>query len=825
MRFNIRNKLLFFSIVLAIIPLVIAGRTMIRITQDELKSSANDELSLTVEQLSQEINNWYDRTWLAPLLLIRNAIDTDTLQVEAKISILTLGIQDIQDIVGLQITAEGISEPIVAMKEGFANRLRQAALEPLAILELPQETLAPHFDQDEVVVGELIFIPETDDWLITVILPLSSRLAGSSAVLSARIDLSRLRQAVYGHPFGKTGAIALVDADGNQILEPARMRYQDFKIVQDALAVLGSGALVVHVGPYTRPNGDAMLGAFSFPRPFKWAIILEKKTTKAYLAVSQMRRSLLLWAVIGVGIAIAGAVVVALKISRPIQEIAQVAQEVSRGNLTVGVQRVTSRDEIGDLAHSFNDMAVNLETHEAALQQKVAETTALYEIGQEILSQVNLELVLNLIVGRAHRLLQADASLLALRRAESDTFVVEAYSGPVAQRFTTVRFQAGMGLGGRVVATDAPMIVDDYLVDYPASPTTKLVQETGLRAWIGVPLKTQDAVIGVLYATSATSQKFCQDDQWLLNALGDQAAIAIENARLYAQVRRHATELEAKVEARTQELQEANDKLETASRHKSEFLANMSHELRTPMNAIIGFTRLVLRRSKDILPMRQAENLEKILVSANHLLSLINDILDLAKVEAGRMDLHPTSFELEPLVEMCMRTVEPMIQEKPVKLVKSVEPAMPLLFTDEDKIKQVLINLLSNAVKFTEQGSITVLAQRDHDDVMISVKDTGIGIPAEALDRIFEEFRQADNSTTRQYGGTGLGLSITQHLSRMMGGDVTVESKVGVGSTFTFKIPLRMPDTLTTSEPEMAEPHDGVSPGLDIHPRSRDNVS
>ncbi len=252
------------------------------------------------------------------------------------------------------------------------------------------------------------------------------------------------------------------------------------------------------------------------------------------------------------------------------------------------------------------------------------------------------------------------------------------------------------------------------------------------------------------------------EDRQLLSALANQAAIAIENAKLYEQVKRHAEELEVKVKERTQELEEVNRKLEQASRHKSEFLANMSHELRTPMNSIIGFTRLVMRRSKDILPEKQYENLHKILISAEHLLSLINDILDLSKIEAGRMEIHPSQFELDPLVDVCLRTIEPMIKSERIRLIKEMEANLPPLFTDQDRLKQILINLLSNAVKFTEAGVITLTAHRQNGEIVISVSDTGIGVPEDKLELIFEEFRQVDSSTTRQYGGTGLGLSISR---------------------------------------------------------------
>jgi signal transduction histidine kinase/CheY-like chemotaxis protein/HAMP domain-containing protein len=495
------------------------------------------------------------------------------------------------------------------------------------------------------------------------------------------------------------------------------------------------------------------------------------------------------------------------RITRAIKRLTEKAEEIAAGRRSGRVE-IDSRDEIGRLANSFNGMAASLEEHEAALQRKVVESETLYEISQEITAQVALEPTLRLIVERARDLLQAEVSLLALRQGESETFAFEASSGTAHEALLAARFRAGEGLSGRAVMSGTPMMVNDYLQEYADSPFLQAITRVGVRSVVAVPLKARGKVIGVLIVTSRVPYKFREEDQQLLIALADHAAIAIENAKLYEQVRQYAEALEAKVEVRTRELQETNRQLEDASRHKSEFLANMSHELRTPMNAIMGFTRLVMRRGKSILPTREYENLGKILISAEHLLALINDILDLSKIEAGRMEVHSGSVDLEPLVDLCLRTVEPLVKSERLRLVKNIEPGLAPLFTDQDKLKQVLINLLSNAVKFTEDGTITVMARQRDGAIAIDIADTGIGIPSDKLELIFEEFRQVDSSTTRRYSGTGLGLSISRHLARLLGGNITVQSAVGSGSTFTVLLPFQY-GTTSQSTPTGAMPSQG----------------
>ncbi len=477
------------------------------------------------------------------------------------------------------------------------------------------------------------------------------------------------------------------------------------------------------------------------------------------------------------------------QLSDPIRRLAEAANLIATGKRSIAVD-VDSQDEIGRLAQAFNKMAVSLKQHEADLKRHIEEATALHEIGREITAQLPVNSILDKIVARARELLDGDVSLLALRQNGEDRFLIEASSGGEAEPFTKIRFRLGEGLGGQVASTGRPIIVRDYLAEFSDSPFCALARDTGLRWAVAAPLKAREQVIGVLYVMGGQPDQFREKDPQLLGAIATQATISIENAHLYQKVRRHAEDLEQKVKERTEELEGANLQIAAASRHKSEFLANMSHELRTPMNAIIGFTRLVMRRSKDVLPAKQYENLQKILISADHLLALINDILDLSKIEAGRMEVHASRFEIEPLIDLCLRTVEPIVRSERLRLEKNVETDLPPIFADQDKLRQILMNLLSNAIKFTEEGAITVTARRCDARIAVAVSDTGIGIPEHDQALIFEEFRQADSSTTREYAGTGLGLSISRHLAQLMGGDIIVESTMGVGSTFTVSLPL-----------------------------------
>jgi signal transduction histidine kinase len=291
-------------------------------------------------------------------------------------------------------------------------------------------------------------------------------------------------------------------------------------------------------------------------------------------------------------------------------------------------------------------------------------------------------------------------------------------------------------------------------------------------AHLAVPLLRQGQAIGALTARRMRPDAFTHRQIELLEAFADQAVIAIENARLF------------------EELRAANAQLADASQHKSAFLANMSHELRTPLNAIIGYSEMLQEEAEEIGEEAFIPDLQKVNAAGKHLLGLINDILDLSKIEAGRMDLFLESFEVGHLVRDVEAIVQPLVEKNSNTLVVQATDDLGTMRADQTKVRQTLFNLLSNAAKFTDHGTISLTVRRESDDwLTFAVADTGIGMTEEQLGRLFEAFSQAEVSTRSKYGGTGLGLAISRHFCRMMGGDLTVQSVYGEGSTFTVRVP------------------------------------
>jgi PAS domain S-box-containing protein len=436
--------------------------------------------------------------------------------------------------------------------------------------------------------------------------------------------------------------------------------------------------------------------------------------------------------------------------------------------------------------------AASLAFHHALLYEQATHRAVtlerLWRVGQGLSRPLALAETLDRIVETARDLLQVASAQLAQRGAAADLVTVTAEAGDLALlRHRTVRL--GEGSIGTVAATRQSLIVNDY----QAFPN-RLPELTMVSAAMAVPLLVEDRLVGILNVDSTEQGRaFSQDDLQLLELLAQPAAIALENARLYEALKQEAYQLEARVEERTQELQVAMRRVEEASRYKSDFLTNMSHELRTPLNSIIGFSDLLLAQTYGTLNEKQSRHAKNILTSGRHLLTLINDILDLSKVEAGRMELQPEAFPLSATLEAALTDIRPQAEAKEVELRLEAAEAPAQISADPVRFKQILYNLLSNAVKFTPSGGRVTLAARQTEEkfVEITVTDTGIGIAAEDVAKLFQPFTQLEAAATQRHQGTGLGLALTRKFVELHGGTVMVSSEgTGKGTTFTVHLPL-----------------------------------
>ena len=358
-------------------------------------------------------------------------------------------------------------------------------------------------------------------------------------------------------------------------------------------------------------------------------------------------------------------------------------------------------------------------------------------------------------------------------------------------RETTARrvFANGEGLPGRVAASGEPAWISDVMHDATFSRSSVAAQ-SGLRAALAFPVLVGDEVAAVLEFFTDEVEEPDIEALEVMGLVGTQLGRVVERARAEALRRRAHDELEARVEERTQELSRAKEAAEAASRAKSQFLANMSHELRTPLNAIIGYSEMLHEEAED--DSETKEDLERIHGASKHLLALINDVLDLAKVDAGRMELLLEEFPAEQPLQQALIDIRPQAEANGNTVQLQIADDAGTIRADSLKIRQALTNLLSNAAKFTKSGAIAVTVEREGEWILYRVADTGIGMSPEQQAKLFQPFTQADSSTTRQYGGTGLGLVITRRFCHLMGGEVTMKSELGQGTTFTMRLPVEM---------------------------------
>ena len=613
-------------------------------------------------------------------------------------------------------------------------------------------------------------------------------------VTVAEVNLRGIWDVVSQVRIGRAGYAYVVDSVGHLVAHPdisLVLQKRDLSALPQVRAARASGSgardeVVGMVAPGLQ--GGQALAAYAPIAPLRWLVFVEQPLGEAFapLQASLARGAVLV--VLGLGLSVLASVLLARRMVAPIRTLQAGAARIGAGDLAHRI-RVGTGDELEVLGEEFNRTAAQLEESYANLEQKVEARTrelaglverlrALAETSQTVSSTLDVQTVLASIVSHAVTLSAGDAGAIYEYDEATQQFdlrVAYRTEEDIVAALRTMPLRLGEGALGRAVASREPVQVPDLrAAGADETRLADLLVSRGFRALLAVPLIREDQIVGGLVVRRRSPGEFPPELVDLLRTFAAQSSLAIQNARLF------------------REIEEKGRQLEVASRHKSEFLANMSHELRTPLNAVIGFSEVLVDRMFGELNDKQDEYLRDIHASGRHLLSLINDILDLSKVEAGRMELELATFDLPEALATALTLVRGRADTHRVHLEATVDERLGDFVADERKVKQILLNLLSNAVKFTPDGGrVSLTATLADGAVEISIADTGIGIAAADQAAVFEEFRQVGGDYARKREGTGLGLALVGRFVELHGGRIWVKSEVGHGSTFTFTLPER----------------------------------
>ncbi|RMF04093.1 MAG: GAF domain-containing protein [Chloroflexi bacterium] len=727
-------------------------------------------------------------------------------------------------------------------------------------------------------------------------------------VLAGRANLDQLNEITVDRSrFGKTGESYLVGLNHGLITQsrhPGYLPRQTFVRsdgVNIALNQQQNGS-----GLYNDFRGEPVAGVYRWLPSLKVALLTEQDQSEAFESVRVFLVTNLAIAAIAVLVAMAAAVYVTRRISRPIKELADTATQIAAGDLSLQAQTHRA-DEIGDLTHSFNRMTERLRESIETLEDRVQERTRALEIEADVSRQAIATLDINELLQSVVSRIQDEYNFyhthIYLIDHATDALIIAAAAGKTGQILTARnhRLQMGQGIAGMVAQSNQVFFSNNVRQEsnFQINPLLPQTQSE-----LAVPLRRGQDVVGVLDIHATRKNRFTPEDIGLMQSIANLTAIALDNARLLDETKEALKKVEhlnrqltrerweeftdtlttsgyryktghtnplpqqsdvwlspMKQAAKSKQLVKQSGKtngdnpkselavplvlrdqvigvlgvrreevplwaeeevaaievvagqvaralenarlskeqektivqLKELDRLKSEFLTSMSHELRTPLNSIIGFADVLLQGIDGELPELALNDIQLIYNSGQHLLALINDVLDLSKIEAERMELVLEEVNVAQVTQEVLSASGSLFKNKPVKIVQEIDQNLPLVQADKLRFNQIMLNLVSNAAKFTKEGTITIragISEHNPEFVRISVKDTGIGIMPDKQQTIFDRFRQADSSTTRQYGGTGLGLAICKKLVEMHGGEIGVNSQIGQGSEFYFTIPL-----------------------------------
>jgi signal transduction histidine kinase len=637
--------------------------------------------------------------------------------------------------------------------------------------------------------GPVIFPGDSFEPRIVIAVPIEPFRGEVVGVLTTEVNVRYVWEVVQDIKVGESGYAYVVSENGTLVAHPDLhlvLQRKDLSHEPQVAALLNPNGVRTVPGFYRNLSGQPVLVSHKSIPNVGWTVFVERPLSEAYrpLFASLARTGAIL--LVAAMVAVGAAVILGRRILGPIEQLRRGAARLEAGDLEARLF-VDTRDEFAELAEDFNRMAHRLQDAYSGLEQKVAERTqaleqslnevrALGDTIRAVSASLDLQKVLQTIVVHATDLSRSDAGFIYEFDEASQVFRFRA-GDLVNPAFIKMLEQTPPAFHDSLMGMAAKIGAPEQIADLNTAENyafkDQMIRE-GYRAVLAVPAMQGKRLIGGIVVARQAAGSFTGREIELLHSFANGSTIAIENARLFL------------------EIEQKNADLQQASQHKSQFLANMSHELRTPLNAVIGYTELLLDDIYGVVPDRMREVMARIQSNGRHLLGLINDVLDLSKIEAGQLTLSVAKYSMAEVVSSVLSAVEPLANAKQLALKMNVQPGLPAGEGDERRIAQALLNLAGNAIKFTDAGEVEISASARNGSFTIAVRDSGPGINIADQSKIFEEFQQGDISSTRKKGGTGLGLTITKRIVEMHGGRIWIESAPGCGSTFFFTLPVKL---------------------------------
>jgi len=613
--------------------------------------------------------------------------------------------------------------------------------------------------------------------------------SGTDLVTIADVNLKFIWDVIWRIRIGDRGKAYVVDANGFLVADPdigAVLRKTNLSQLPHVKAAFEKSDPSEPAMVSTDLAGVSVLVSVAPIESLGWNVFVEQPVSEVYAQLYSSIARIALLLLVGLALSAAGALALARGMVRPIRTLEEGARRIGTGELEQKIE-VRTGDELEALANQFNHMTGRLRESYAGLEHKVDERTrelknsleqqtAISEILRVISSSpTDVQPVLDAIAERAARLCDAFGASIHLADRGLLRHVASWGSSPGQIADVETLPISRDSISGRALLEQKTIHVHDMMLERAEYPLShQFAVRFGNRTMLVAPLYREGQPFGTILLRRPDVRPFNDREIALVQTFGDQAAIAIENVRLF------------------EEIQEKSRQVEIASQHKMQFLANMSHELRTPLNAILGFSELLSDGIYGPLDDRVRSVLERVQHNGKHLLGLINDVLDLSKIDAGQLTLTLDAYSMSALVKSTLASTESLARAKGLALECTIADHLPIGWGDERRLAQVLLNVVGNAIKFTDLGKVEVTAAAVDGKYCVDVRDTGPGIAEADQPRIFEEFQQVDVSSTRSKGGTGLGLAIARRIVEMHGGSISVVSTLGAGATFHIVLPVRV---------------------------------